>query len=358
MSDLLNSLLISQIDSDLNQFEYKKEIFDKMEKILETDLMMGTETLIVNIKNGQLGFSNKLCNYKENNRQRHVAELITDAVTYLKSKSLPVPDLAYPMYLFISDVYAYRHQTYPFFVIAKPKNKTGILFPDNTYYCHDLNRKCSNIDEDKSHIESGCKKFINKIPDIFFKGANTGMDKWETRALIYQFQKSGKKPDLPLNIILKQKKEPLASFCAHKYLLNLPGQQPWSYRLKYIMLSTSLVINVDILQHYGIESNKINERWINLFDVIYEPGVDYESIECPYYDNPKDFPNKKQLVNESFNKVIDSIERIYKYYETNPEKYQEMIEHKAKKNKYFTTRAVYRTIGLLINKYNDKINKI
>ena len=58
---------------------------------------------------------------------------------------------------------------------------------------------------------------------------------------------------------------PLYHFCEYKYLLNLPGHQPWSYRLTKILPMGSLVVDVNVLQHYSefkdqLESNTNQKR--------------------------------------------------------------------------------------------------
>ena len=63
----------------------------------------------------------------------------------------------------------------------------------------------------------------------------------------------------------------------------------------------SLVINVDVRQKYK-ESTEINDTWINFFDTIFIPNVDYINLIYYWLENDDEF-NKYE-----FNKLIRNLE--------------------------------------------------
>jgi hypothetical protein len=99
---------------------------------------------------------------------------------------------------------------------------------------------------------------------------------------------------------------PMETFCNYKYLLNLPGFQPWSYRFKYLFLMNSIVINIDLYPHF--KKNDPNQEWRTFIDRLFEDGKDYVNIIMNWFKHD-DLENKKEL-----NNVLSRLNDIYKYY--------------------------------------------
>lgn len=231
----------------------------------------------------------------------------------------------------------------------RPTNKNGILLPDNTYTCH-VNEK--NICKFWTDVVNECiylnKKVKIKKNDIFFTGANTGEEKHNLRKKFSEVEGS---ENFPLDVKLKQPRISVCDFAKHKYLLNLPGNQPWSYRFKYLFLTKSLVINLCLKQQYDPKDIP-NGQYVTIFDQLFEEGVDYINIDFLW----KEYDEKHN--EKEFDKTIKKLEEIYNYFEEHPDKYKKITENGYKKVMKITERMIYTTIYLTMKYYHDKIKKI
>jgi hypothetical protein len=336
----INNIIDRRIQNDLNDFngKYNKEMLNKMENIMMTNNKFTVSMIKIVIKDGIITAHNT----EGDNRKNLIVRLLVETVKYMSSKNKKMPNTT--LYIYVSDVYAFEYQDIPFFVLAKPRNRTGILFPDNTFLCHPLISECDKWDFIKKTVKQKCEKTI-KINEIYFKGANTGSTKHNLRYLLsIESKKSNKK--IPLNVIIGEKRLPMYAFCKYKYLLNLPGHQPWSYRFKYLFLMKSLVIDVAVRQHYSEES--YNEKWINFFDDVFIKGIDFVELTYDWYEN-------KDNTNE-YNLLLKNIEETYEYYEKNNDAYNEMVENGTNKANIITNDLVYETVYKLVSKYADRFN--
>lgn len=331
----LSDIIINTIDDNINKFKFDKDTHKKIEEVMKSNKKYNYFVLKITIKNG-VATPNNL---KHDTRKEKILKLINKSLKFAKEHNKEIPDTEF--YIYVTDVQAYEYPDLPFWVLAKPKNDPGILFPDDTFEWHLLNDKKYNWDETKKIIINKCKD-VEKSNKIFFKGANTGADKTNLRMLLHN---SSESMNIPIDIILDKPKDPLYSFCKNKYLLNLPGHQPWSYRFKYLFLMKSLVIDIIVTKKY---SGKKNERWMNFFDYWFEPNIDYIPIE---YEWGKVFDE------DEYQKLIKNIEKTYKYYEKNPNSYKKIVDSGFKKASAITQDVVYASIYALIIKYTEKIKE-
>jgi hypothetical protein len=293
------------------------------------------------IKNGKIYSHNT--QEKETDRKKIILDLLTQTSNYLNKKNKHLPDTT--LYIFTGDTYTYKYQDMPFFVLAKPKNRKGILFPDNTFLCHPLISECDNWDYIKEIVQQKCEK-TSKINEIYFRGANTGLNTHNLRYLLsVESTKSNK--EIPLHVIVGQGHIPMYEFCKYKYLLNLPGHQPWSFRFKYLFLMRSLIIDIAIKQHYKDASEESqNEKWINFFDDIFIKDIDFVELPYDWYEGKDN--------NKNYNKLLEDIEKTYNYYEDHNDKYNAMVDNATNKVNIITNNFIYESVSKLIDEYAER----
>lgn len=346
--------LKSQIKTQINEFEYSQEIIDKMHEEYKKNNRLREAGTIIEIKNNKI-IIESMCT-KEVNRTNAIISLISKSIEYIKKKKMNFPNTK--LFLFVSDVYVYWEQSLPLFVIAKPKNKKGILIPDNTFTSHlNVNKISENWETTKEKCIKKIIPFDKKKDVLFFIGGNTDTGRQNIREGLYKLSQGEKvsglelemtKSHLPLQIEFAHDRD-LSEFTEFKYLLNLPGNQPWSYRFKYLFLAKSLVINVDVRQKFG-DLDYFNGTWINFFDIIFEPNIDYVNLEYYWIESNETYNNYQ------FNKLIRDLELVYKYYHTNPEELYQMSNNGFNKILNITEDLISESIFLLVYYYAKKIN--
>ena len=131
--------------------------------------------------------------------------------------------------------------------------------------------------------------------------------------------------------------------------MNLPGNQPWSYRFKYLFLTGSQVINIDVRQKFN-DVQYFNDTWINFFDVIFEPNVDYININYYWIENNLKY-NQYQFI-----KLIKNMELSYQYYNSNQQESKKMAQCGFNKVLNITDDLICESIYLLVYYYSKKIN--
>jgi len=121
-----------QIKSQINEYKYSQEIIKEMYEKYKTNNRLKDTGSILEIKDNKI-IIEYMCT-KEVNRTKSIINLISKSIEYINKKKMNFPNTK--LFLFVSDVYVYWDQELPLFVIAKPKNKKGILIPDNTFESH------------------------------------------------------------------------------------------------------------------------------------------------------------------------------------------------------------------------------
>lgn len=336
----LTKYINNRIDEDLNSVKFSKENFDRIEYLLQNKndkLSIQFQHFIdsilkVSIKNNKVIFF-----YYQNDmlgRKIEIKQLIQKSIDYAISKGKIIPDVTF--YIGSKDSHNYYEPELPIFVIAKPVNEPGILFPDNTF---------DNWSKDKEEIATNCKKVV-KESKVFFRGKNTGDRDHNLRKLLMK----DRKIKIPTYIKISNDRVSQYTFCKYKYLLNLPGVGAWSYRFKYLFLMKSLVINIALHYDYG-KKYKPQSKWIQFFDNYFIPGEDYIEINY-YWGNQFSIREKRKNYKELTNKL----EKCYKYYEKNPDEYKDIVKSGYNKIKKITQEVVYDSVYKLIKKYSKKMN--
>ena len=339
--------LIEQMKNNINSFNYSPEILNKMDNIMNTNEKYKQMILKVVIYKNNITYHNV---YGET-RKKHIIFMFNHMKKYIINSGKQLPNLI--AYFYICDVYTREYQDLPFFVFAKPQNRNGILFPDNTFFCHLFENKCENWDTIKKIVINKCNSISikDKIDEMYFKGANTGKDKHNLRYMLSQEKK------LPLTVKIFENYTPMYSFCKYKYLLNLPGHQPWSYRFKYLFLMNSLVINVSVIKHYtDNEKLEKNDKWLSFFDIIMVPDTDYIDIEYNWYENKDNLDEYKKYNLDEYNKLINKLDDVYKYYNSKPEEYKSMVTSGFNKINSITYEFVLEMLYDLLVRYSYKLD--
>jgi hypothetical protein len=326
------------IDHDINDYDYK-DVYARMENVYRTNKKYAKLIMKITIKNNELSFENTL----HDTRKNIFVDLFNKTKVYLNGTNRKFSDCI--IYLYMIDSYNFEFQDLPFFIVAKPDNKKGILIPDNTFKCHNIDRKCYDWDETKDIVSENCKiDESKKINKLFFRGANTGEDKHNLRGLLGQESVTN---DI-FDVTIGSHQIPLYEFCKYKYLLNLPGHQPWSYRFKYLFLMNALVINVDLRQNYGKGKNG---TWINFFDSFFEDGKDYVNLVYDWYEDDK------QKNKDNYTKLLKEIINVYEKFEAEPKAYTKMVEHGSQTASSITQNVVYEAVYMVVEAYAEKIKK-
>lgn len=320
--DKYQTRLESTIDSSLKDYKIDKNSFTNMKKYIETNVRYKRRCLLVEIKDNKITFTTP--NHKAkiwgrdgvDNRVFTFVRMITDLDQWCADNNLILPDCEFVIY--VADTYVWEEvaKDLPWFIMVKPINRPGILIPDNSFISHGMSgdKGINTIKPGQwmwDKIIKKCKtlSYDKKEDMLYFKGANTGTYKFATRDYLSKY-----KWDIPVVIDLSTGREAMISWNKYMGLLNLPGHQPWSYRLKYLYLLKSPIVNVDVLLRYTDTSDKdcgdCLERWVQFFDPLFIPNRDYIQINQIYYDNPK-LPRFNELRKESYDTLVDNIKSSY-----------------------------------------------
>ncbi|KAJ1464084.1 hypothetical protein T484DRAFT_1758362 [Baffinella frigidus] len=254
-------------------------------------------------------------------------------------------------YLYICDSYCYQFRDLPLFVMAKPSNREGILIPDDSFLGNQTWEKSVTLINQNS-----CE---TKIPIIYFKGARTGRaekvskrhgvvvldQKWATRCIFETHALTSK----VMEVLLSGPQEAMHTWSKYKYLLNMPGEQPWSYRYKYLLVMKSLVIDIVVHQQYGSDPKNYNLRWDNFFDAFFRHNREYIQVPFRWIEND---PEHNQREHQ---RVIQRVENIFAYYEKNQEAYSAIVQSCTRRVKCVSQAAVYHGTSVVIKEYAEAI---
>lgn len=317
----LAKTIADQIERDLDSVDFTKENFAQLERLCENEKFCNSLVKVVITKNGVR---------TENVARGDVRkQVIVDHIKEV-SKCYPLPETV--MYIYASDTHLYELPRLPVFILAKPENQSGILFPDNTF---------ATWDADVARISGYAASLTSKKPYLYFHGANTGATKHGLRGFLA-------KQAPPFKVELT-KPIPMEMFADYKYLLNLPGHQPWSSRLKYLFLTGSLVVNVNLRQHYG--ANDVNERWNAFFDGAFVPGKDYIDLTYDWHDG-NNTPDAS---------IVPQLENVYNYFEKVPladRDFARIVKNGNDKARSITQGVVYASIAHLIESYASRCSHL
>ena len=221
---------------------------------------------------------------RENESSKNCIKSILSALKHIVHD---LPDCIF--FLYCKPGYGYRIEkklklAVPIFCFAKPRNKPEkIIIPDFTFFNTKIDNRELNWDEQKEIILKKCQNLKKQKNIIYFRGADS-TDVTDLR------KKIGRFIDNSIIIIANEGKmrEPMYNFCKYKYLLDLPGKQPWSVRFKYILLMPSVCIKLTQITKYT-DSKIIEDEWVSYINKFVEPNKDYIDVRFECIDNKIDF---------------------------------------------------------------------
>lgn len=345
-----------RIQSDLQPFKYRMEEFKRMEKLMWSTPKMREEIMRVEIRDSiAYGYNmdfTVIPGEKTGNILRGpiILNMINRSLNYMKSKGKYAPDCI--MYIMYGDTYMFQQQDLPMFTIVKPNNRNGILLPDNTFLSHppDVEKNQYDWDTTKQLSKDYCVTVKNSQENVlYFKGCDTTAHRHNVRKIVADYQ--GKDPQLPLKIelITINSFTPVWEMCKYKYLLNLPGNQPWSFRKKFLLMLPSLMIDVVVKSCYGKDRPG---EWINFFDQLFVPGIDYARVTVDW--NQGVF---RPLEKKDASRMMQEIKQIYDKYERDPGLYENTVKSANQKIQLINHTLIYRTVYSLIVHYAKCVSR-
>src|SRR5437016_5788129 len=126
--DKINKLINDQIEV----YDYNG-VYDKLEEVFKQKKKYRRSILKIIIKNNNIVFEDEPGGDK---RKNDFVILFVELKRYLAKTSRKLSDCI--IYLYVTDSYNFEYQELPFFIMARPNNKKGILLPDNTFRCHNI----------------------------------------------------------------------------------------------------------------------------------------------------------------------------------------------------------------------------
>lgn len=314
------------VTMDIN---FDKEI-EKLKPVDEEDRIhckLYHRLIVFKVKNNNLKITTHL-DFKQKNvdkqRKKQIELLYKLFFKFLEKNNIKLPNMKF--YYYVSDTHAWEIKKIPFLIFAKPVNGNGFLAPDNTF----MNTGATDINSTWNETKDIFFKnqFEDKLDIVYFNGANTGKSTYKLREYLRDFTKN----DKDFEIILKGNRIPMYEFGKYKYLLNLPGEQPWSYRYKYLFLTKSLVINIETTTKYP---DDYNDKWVQFFHKMLIPNVDYIEYTYDYIEN-----DEKHNIKQT-KEIIQKIKKLKKDMIKYPEKYNTIRKNGFKKMAKFTLKEVF-----------------
>jgi hypothetical protein len=285
----------------------------------------------------------------DDGRVPHIFSLIKKTLEHTKERRIPDTKL----YFWVSDRVPWElgnnMDKYPFFVFASPKNVNSVIFPDNLFECLTMKEKFKGECWDWDRVRELFRRNsdMKKKDIIYFKGTPTTAKIHKLRETLANYARSRN------NMIIKldgwTNYEPIDAINQYNFLLNLPGHYPWSNRFKYLFLTNSVIININVFTKAINEEGWNEEEYHSFIDLIMKPNIDYIDIKFTYYNagisRSADAQDKARRLNEAeINKVIDRINYIYEDFRKNPEQYQKMIASYRAKISKLDNGAIYNYI--------------
>jgi hypothetical protein len=333
MDKKLKNFINKQIINQLNDYEnFNINIFTKLFKYI--DSFSSNLMFIIYYDN------NIYILYPGgDNRKILITEAFKKVITLKKHK---IKNTIIPF--FISDAYFYHDNNIPILIEAKPENKKGILFPDASNFLIRVSNNTYNYNELLKLFEEKKCMTCEKISKVYFKGANTGASKHNVRKKLEDFSKNNKNYEIEIG----SKHIPMFDFCKYKYLLNLPGHQPWSNRFMKVVIMGSLLVNVDLMQSFD-GGKTFNGSWITVYHNYFKNKKDYINLTYKWIENKTTDNNVISLYNK--------INKLYEYFENHNEKYNKIIKSCTNKALQLNLNVYYYTIYRIILQFTEKLYK-
>ncbi len=329
---------------DLHTAFYKKHDPQNVKKFNRDEFPF----VIIEIQDGK---ATALHIKKDDERVVHAINMIKRALIYCAGR--PVPNTK--LFFWISDRVPWElgenADKYPFFVHAKPRNTLGVLFPDNFFSCITLQKKysgdCHDWDQMKKLFAEKNKLYREKQKIIYFKGTPTTKKIHKLREVFAEYAKNKKHMLITLDGWSNYR--PVTDSVRYLFLLNLPGHYPWSNRFKYLFLTGSVVININVLTKSIVPGGWDEDEYVSFMDLIMVPNVDYINLSMTYYNAGISADKAKQAeaekkTRQEVNRIIKEIESIYSNYAANKAKYDAMIQSYTKKIQNLNNAEIYEYI--------------
>lgn len=287
MDKLWYKKLEEQVVSDFNQFK-KKYSKEKLKNFVKNcDL---NHFFFVTFANDTFTISKNKKNYTGDcYKIDSTKQFLTKMLEYIKKNNLP--PIKGTFIFNRKDGYNFDLNL-PVINYSKPSDQKGFLQPDFNFH---------QFEEKREAFKTKCP--TKKKDLIFFKGSKTST----TRSRVREFLEKEKEP---FKVDLNEKKLPFYCVCHYKYVLDLPGKQPWSVRLIELLMSRSLPIRI---RFYYSKYEKA--PWIQFFEKMFPHQV------CLDYDVNYSYVLDKKVVK----KIVSDITTIYEHFENNPQLYQKLV---------------------------------
>ena len=260
-------------------------------------------------------------------RKKEIIKLIKNSIKLNKINNTEI-------IIKLSDNYLWEFDI-PCFNLIITKNKQGFIFPHYDFI--NFNKLGIDYDTLKLKIQNYNPEIIEN--NIYFKGRNTTNIKSNIR-----FMLSKLKYPFSIKISRGENLEPIYFLKKHKYLLDLPGAQPWSVRFKYLCLCERVFIRISFY------NSKFEEKdyWKQFSDLYFRENIDYVHLKY-------DINFEKPLTKKIFIKISKDIENIYNKFEENPILYKQMVNNLKKSAEKLSLNNVYEYISKMINSYTKNL---
>ena len=338
-----------QIKKDVSDFKYTSNTQKLLDIAMACTYKLDQFILKIEIKNNKMKVLHNVKQYGR--RGEGLVKVVDLALKYGKIRDGM-------LYLHVADEFVYQYPNLPIMILAKPKDKKGILMVDHTFVDIEPESKTATDNnqmitwkENKELINNKCDKIDvkDKLNKVFFIGQNIALKKTDFNIRKCMNEEMNKVKNMPLEVLLTDKSGyiPNSDFCKYKYLLNLPGMSPWSFRFKFLFLMKSLIINVALYRQYG---KTYDDKWINLFDSLFIPNKDYIEISYNYNDKENQSGNLKKL-------LLD-LEEIYKVMEKDAEFYNKITNSGYKKGQIINEKNISKMAYNVINSFTSRMANV
>lgn len=235
-------------------------------------------------------------------RSAFVYRVLLEAALWARARALPFPENL-PVLIHAFDRYHYVLRDCPVFCLFKPENENGILCPDDSFIrdspTHEEMQWVGSVYAQDAGDKWGWELWqdvLSRVPqagytanDLYFCGPSTDDSVGGTRKIMNshrtQVIQCGSDRLLGRGQVLNNvnahrdaKCTCMSEWGSHRFLLDLPGRGPWSYRFKYILLMNRVVVRVAQETVYG--HGEHHSAPVNFFSGVLQAGRTH--LDCPF----------------------------------------------------------------------------
>ena len=338
MSDFTKSFaaVLKNSTNELRSYTFTRYTNTLMDILMYADPCISKNTLKVEIINNQLRILKKPDDSALIKRR-------SEGLIILLEKTLECHEISdCVLYLYVRDTYIKYDE--PFYIYARPINKKGLLLLDHTYIDAEQEKKISKEkggelidikdirDQIKMHSSHNISPRLKKN-SLFFIGQNVPL----INSSNFMLRKYFSKLAWPYTVKTVGHMQ-MAEFSAWKYLLNLPGWYPWSFRFKFLFLMNSFVISINL-------TRENEHKWIQAMDLLFVPNKDYIEINFPF------IPNNIGILSEE-------ILEVFRKFNYDKSAFDKIVESGRQKGALLTNENVYKLNATIFNMYAKRCNKL